>query len=47
MVAVRVLLDSYNVFFEGIGWEITSLSENAASTRFSSSEAKSCCSSAS
>ena len=45
MVDVEDLLGFVNVFFEEINLAITSLYENSASTRFSSAEAKSCCSS--
>ena len=38
MMAVRVLLESVNVLFEAIIWEMTYLSKKSASARLSSSE---------
>ena len=38
MADVGVLLESINVLFESIRWSMTSLSEKAGSTRFSSAE---------
>ena len=46
MVSVRVLLDSINVLFEGIIWEMKYFSEKYESARLSSAKAKYCCYSA-
>ena len=43
MVAARFLLESVNILFEAINWEITLLSDNYDSSRLSISEAKYCC----
>ena len=39
-MAVRVLLDSLNVFFEAINWAINYFSDNASSARLFSAEEK-------
>ena len=43
MVLVILLLKSVKVFFGAIKWAISYLSDNSASSRLSSAEAKYCC----